>query len=956
MDLKRSQIFIFVFLLSLNFVLAVPESQSIFFSQNDGWNSRADCVNGNSYVNYSNVEIHGIINSPEENKIVDIKYKRDSKDWETSNWDAPADATEEWWSRITEPEYFVGEHVICVRATDEFNSRSNVECCNLCIDTEVPGQASNLVLNSSLYFTWAGASDSGCAGIIGYGIEVYEETTGLIKTNISQNPYYQLDATDLISGATYYLKVYATDKSGNKGALVESSHFTYSPQQTCSEQGGDICDLNEYCPENELVASDSERCCNAVCETREFNLCSECGEGLFNICDESECYSILEKCYFNGLSQCASCSQTTCADYSEEDCMNDSLICNLNCQWNGNNCIETPEQCSDGIDNDNDGAVDSMDFSCQGGSLNENEFFALCQDGVDNDGDSSIDYPEDSDCITLQDNDERENNALVIDHTAVEIYDDIPDYYLNEAKKYWMDFAGESHSLGYRKGLSLLNELNPKYSVIVTESGAPESYREDAMRSNRFVRTIYNSWGAGAGEDVWYTTNSGKDRIKLHLDYANSNNYGPSVLGFGWCWDMTWHNSPGGTIDSKYNTRWAGSSVGGPDGDLRWGLDDEDYELTGNHVNMNWYLNSTQAYSDYAKLNNSNITIIFTTGPVDGYSGEAGYQRQLKQDKIRDYVKNSSSEVLFDYADILEYNNEREHYIQNWNGKDYSMIHPDNMMDYDGNWSLVSYIEDGDHIGEVGALRLGKAQWVLAAILAGWDGTPEIILCSDNDEDGYDNCAIGEQGDDGLEKDCNDNLNLTNPRSEESCNNLDDNCNMETDENLTQQCGVEIGECDYGTEICQFGQWVNCSAKTPSPELCDNLDNDCDSFIDDSLIQLCYTGAFETEGVGICSPGTQTCILGIWDNCKNETLPQLEVCDINLLDENCDGSVNENCPCIEGETKNCGSDIGACEFGTQTCSSSGSWSSCVGDISSTVELCDTIDNDCDGITIVLMEC
>ena len=45
-------------------------------------------------------------------------------------------------------------------------------------------------------------------------------------------------------------------------------------------------------------------------------------------------------------------------------------------------------------------------------------------------------------------------------------------------------------------------------------------------------------------------------------------------------------------------------------------------------------------------------------------------------------------------------------------------------------------IEDGDHIGEVGALRLGKALWWLLARLAGWDGNSTSGLLGDANHDG----------------------------------------------------------------------------------------------------------------------------------------------------------------------------------------------------------------------------
>ena len=206
-------------------------------------------------------------------------------------------------------------------------------------------------------------------------------------------------------------------------------------------------------------------------------------------------------------------------------------------------------------------------------------------------------------------------------------------------------------------------------------------------------------------------------------------------MGFGWCWDMTWHSNWPQTwidirneLDPVYLVHWNGSSAYGPDGNTRWGLDAGDVALTGNRVTMDTYLSATQEYINHAQTNSYPTKVFFTTGPVDGSSGESGYQRHLKHEYIRNYVRASSDRILFDYADILSWSNAGQQNLQSWTdygsvSRQYQMIHADNMLDLDGTCT-----EDGDHIGERGALRLGKALWWMLARMAGWDGTPATAL------------------------------------------------------------------------------------------------------------------------------------------------------------------------------------------------------------------------------------
>ena len=73
-------------------------------------------------------------------------------------------------------------------------------------------------------------------------------------------------------------------------------------------------------------------------------------------------------------------------------------------------------ECSDGLDNDNDGMGDSLDPGCwtdteDSSTYNpsdddESDATSACQDGLDNDGDDYVDYPEDPGCTSRTDNSE----------------------------------------------------------------------------------------------------------------------------------------------------------------------------------------------------------------------------------------------------------------------------------------------------------------------------------------------------------------------------------------------------------------------------------------------------------------------------------------------------------------------------------------------------------------------
>jgi hypothetical protein len=304
---------------------------------------------------------------------------------------------------------------------------------------------------------------------------------------------------------------------------------------------------------------------------------------------------------------------------------------------------------------------------------------------------------------------------IIADHTVVDKFDDIPQYYIDKVKEMWVSVPGESHSAGYRNGMALLEAADSKFSVSIVESGTPEPYTTTALRFSRGTWGSYwytTGWQYIYSEGDWWVSSIGIQRTKDGLDYCNTSGPALAAIGFGWCYDDTGNGGPTVGYDPVYGCRWWGSSAFNPNGDKPWGLDDADNAITGNTVNLDTYLAATQGYIDYCKSKGYDTKVFFTTPPVDTYfTGEMGYQGSLKHERIRDYVKGDTTRILFDYADILCYDDDGKQTTSAWNEHTYGTITVIN-----GASPTVG------HISSAGATRIAKAMWWMLARMAGWDG------------------------------------------------------------------------------------------------------------------------------------------------------------------------------------------------------------------------------------------
>ena len=228
--------------------------------------------------------------------------------------------------------------------------------------------------------------------------------------------------------------------------------------------------------------------------------------------------------------------------------------------------------------------------------------------------------------------------------------------------------------------------------------------------------------------------------------------------------------------------------------------------------------------------------------------------------------------------------------------------------------------------------------------------------------------------------DCDDFDETTYPDAAERCDEVDNDCDNEVDEDVQDVWYVDadgdgFGNAEQSIDSCDppggfVENNIDCDDLEPlsypgNTEVCDGIDNDCDTNIDEDVLLTFYTDA-DGDGYGVEELPVEACeesgLSAVFGDCDDTNLAispaAAELCD--SVDNDCDGATDED-DALDAATFYADSDsdgYGDAAATTTACAAPSGYVDNDEDCADgdgainpdAAEICDSVDNDCDGVT------